>query len=69
MSRYTIAGRAPGRSVALGWDPPLRTFFAQVHDADLPEDENPVAWFGAEERIPEIEDLRRALSPMRICRR
>lgn len=31
-----------------GWDPPLQSFFLQVHDAFVADvDANPVLWFGA----------------------
>lgn len=52
MSRHDLPGLNPDHRVVVGWDPPLRTFFAQVIDvakekADE-EDEDPVlVWAGA----------------------
>ncbi len=42
-----------------GWDPPLQSFFLQVHHADALEDENPVVWLGAtlETAMYEVDDL------------
>lgn len=30
--------------VIVGWDPPLRVFFAQVYDKSVHEDGNPIVW-------------------------
>lgn len=43
MSRYEFAGRERGVAVALGWDPPLATYFLQVSAEG--EDE-PLLWRG-----------------------
>jgi hypothetical protein len=41
-----------------GWDPPLQSFFFQVHDTELPEESNPIYWYGdASTRLYELEDL------------
>lgn len=41
-----------------GWDPPLMSFFLQIHDKYLSEDENPVVWLGtAGSEMYEVEDL------------
>jgi hypothetical protein len=41
-----------------GWDQPLMTFFLQVHDDNLEEEENPVVWLGfANSRMYEVDDL------------
>ena len=37
MSRYEIPGREPHLRLVVGWDRPLRTYFAQVWDERLPE--------------------------------
>ena len=48
-SRNTIPARAPGVSVVVGWDNPMRTFFAQVDRQQ--EDDDPrdpvILWLGA----------------------
>lgn len=49
------------RELVVGWDPPLRTFFAQVYDTSVDEDENPIVWLGADERLPHLGDLTLAL--------
>ena len=48
MSRNRIPARRPGLTVVVGWDNPLRTFFAQVHrqqDDDDPRDPT-LLWIG-----------------------
>ena len=42
-----------------GWDQPLQSFYLQVHDPSLPEDERIVAWLGAtpETEMYEVEHL------------
>lgn len=42
-----------------GWDQPLMSFFLQVHNTTLPEEEQIVAWMGATAKTTmyEIEDL------------
>jgi hypothetical protein len=50
MSRYEITpDHWPAHtSFAVGWDPPLGTFFAQVIDHSIGEDDDPVlVWVGA----------------------
>jgi hypothetical protein len=68
MSRHEVtplpdAGQV---EVFVGWDPPLNTFFAQVFDLDIDEDDPSaeLLWIGAS--FGEIHDLRRvrnALQP------
>lgn len=49
MSRYEIHGIDPHHQVALGWDPPLQTYFLQVFDDRVEnEDEQCVLWLGAD---------------------
>lgn len=43
MSRHEFAGRTPGITVSIGWDPPLGTFFLQVSDGKRDE---PLLWRG-----------------------
>lgn len=64
MSRYEIAGRRSGTRVAVGWDHPLLTYFVQVHDDRLDEEENPTVWLGASVReLYDLDDLKRAIRP------
>lgn len=59
MSRHVLIPLNPTHSVAVGWDRPLRTFFAQVIDeaADEEGDERTVLWIGStykEVPVPEL---------------
>ena len=46
MSRRQLKARE-GFEVFVGWDPPLRTFFAQVYDLSIEdEDEQLLVWLG-----------------------
>lgn len=39
MSRHTLPSTAdPELDIAVGWDPPMQTFFAQVRDPRIEED-------------------------------
>lgn len=42
-----------------GWDQPLQSFYLQVHDMNLPEDDRIVVWLGADKDswMYEVEDL------------
>lgn len=43
---------------AFGWDQHLQSFFLQVHDSNVSEEENPVLWLSPPGTIMyEIEDL------------
>ena len=47
MSRYTFVGKAGATKVAIGWDRPSRTFFAQVFRFDAEEgDDTAFIWEG-----------------------
>jgi hypothetical protein len=47
MSRHWFTVE-PHLKVIVGWDPPLQTFFGQVHDLQPQDpDDNPVLWVGA----------------------
>jgi hypothetical protein len=68
MSRYTIEALRPGLTVDVGWDNPLRTFFAQVsrqHADNDPDDEaDPfILWLGGTPReVPTPEALAAGLA-------
>jgi hypothetical protein len=47
MSRYSIPPQNPALIVIVGWDNPLVTFFAQVFDPSIEEDEEAdLLWLG-----------------------
>jgi hypothetical protein len=47
MSRYSIQAQQPGLTVIVGWDNPLCTFFAQVFDPAIADDEAAcLLWIG-----------------------
>jgi hypothetical protein len=50
-----------GYLVTVGWDPPLRTFYGQVYDADTDEWAPPVRAVGTAERIDSVDGLAEAL--------
>lgn len=72
MSRYELKLKPTAReglSAAIGWDPPLATFFAQVLDAAREAlDENPVIiWVGTlYGEIEDVDEALRALSPYAV---
>ena len=43
MSQYIVREDQEFK-VVIGWDPPLQTFFAQVHDLSKDEEEQIVLW-------------------------
>lgn len=57
VSRHIVTNKK-GRFV-FGWDQMLQSFFLQLHDDRLSEEENPVVWLGADAktRMYEVEDL------------
>jgi hypothetical protein len=64
MSRHSIPTLHPHHDVVVGWDPPLRTFFAQVFDRNIEdEDDQIVMWVGADPGvfIDEPETIRAAV--------
>jgi hypothetical protein len=67
MSRYEIPARNPQHIIAVGWDNPLNTFFAQVSRPVENEDgEDPIIlWLGASRprEIVSVEDLAQHLEP------
>lgn len=58
MSRH-VAGTKDNLQLTVGWDPPMGTYFAQVHRTDAPLDEEDlVAWIGYEMRsVTDVEQL------------
>ncbi len=46
MSRHVVVD-SKGTWV-FGWDPPLKSFFLQLHDYTRPEDEQIILWLGAD---------------------
>ena len=47
MSRYSIPTQDPDLTVIVGWDNPLLTFFAQVFNASIADDDEAcVLWIG-----------------------
>ena len=66
MSRYEIPSIAERWEVIVGWDPPLNTFFAQVYDRSIEdEDTQLIVWEGLDPRHPihDIERVRRIVYP------
>jgi hypothetical protein len=60
MSHHTFRGKAPHHTIVVGWDNPLKTFYAQVWDERTEE----LVWFGsAKGEIPNVEDLAEVLAP------
>jgi hypothetical protein len=65
-SRNTIPARAPGVNVVVGWDNPMRTFFAQVERQQ--EDDDPrdpiILWLGSSSgEVLRPEDMIAPLAP------
>jgi hypothetical protein len=65
MSRHEFAGTDPKHRVVIGWDPPLQTYFGQVHnDAADDEEDAIVHWVGAGiPNLPTVDDLALAMVP------
>ena len=64
MSRYRIPAHHPRYTVVVGWDNPLVTFFAQVFDPAIEEDEEAdLLWIGTTpEAIPTVAVLQAQLA-------
>jgi hypothetical protein len=64
MSRYTISAQDPTLRVVVGWDNPLQTFFAQVFDPSIEEDDEAYRlWIGtALQEIPTVAALQAQLA-------
>ena len=65
MSRRCLVSKHPDRTATVGWDAPLATFFVQVHDQTLDDDDQVVFWRGASKQgeIPTLEELLKLLRP------
>ena len=65
MSRHEVVSE--NRKWVFGWDNPLMNYFLQVHDATLPEEENPIFWkndmYDLEELVGEAKKQGLDLSP------
>jgi hypothetical protein len=47
MSRYSISAQDPRFTAVVGWDNPLATFFAQIFDPSIEDDDEAyVLWIG-----------------------
>jgi len=64
MSRYRIPAQDPALTVIVGWDNPLATFFAEVVDPSIEEDEEAyLLWIGtALQAIPTVAALQAQLA-------
>lgn len=65
MSRYPTPTIQPGQTCVVGWDPPLGTFFAQVHACPTAKRRTRLLlWVGTDiEEIRTVEELAQALAP------
>src|SRR3954453_4869943 len=64
MSRYTIEGNRPELSIVVGWDNPLKSYFAQVWDGGGLGEGDLKLWVGAgPERVPTPDDLAELVAP------
>jgi hypothetical protein len=65
MSRYTIPAHAARYHVVVGWDAPLSTFFGEVWDTTVPDENDDAAcvlWAGAALRaLPTVDALQHCL--------
>lgn len=57
MSRYEVQNGHI--KWIFGWDQPLMSFFLQLHNLDLPEEERIISWAGStvNDRLYEVEEL------------
>lgn len=74
MSRHEISGRLPHHTIAIGWDPPLETYYAIVYDTSRPSPESEtgkiILWVGTVWReLPELDKLVRMIAPYVALRR
>jgi hypothetical protein len=66
MSRHELDPLNAAHEVVIGWDPPLRTYFAQVFDtaADEESDGREVLWIGTGFReVPDPTAVIAAVTP------
>jgi len=63
MSRYDITPRDPRYTVVVGWDGPMRTYFAHVKDPSLDEEEEMVLWVGGLfDEVKTVTELAKAIA-------
>lgn len=65
MSRYPVTPHDDRYSVDVGWDAPMKTYFAQVEDLKSPDDHNAmVLWMGAHpNEIQTVQQLQDGVAP------
>lgn len=64
MSRHDIPARDPKFTVTVGWDRPMRTYFAHVRDPSLDEDDEMVLWVGGTfDEVKTLDELVAAVHP------
>lgn len=64
MSRHTFTGDKPNLRIVVGWDRPLRSYFAQVWDGGELEAGELLLWAGAgPEPVPTTDALAELLAP------
>jgi hypothetical protein len=67
MSRYTFEGNRPELSIVVGWDNPLKTFFAQVWDGGGLEKGDLMLWVGAgADKVPTPDALAGLVAPFGV---
>ena len=67
MSRHTLRAVAPDRSVIVGWDRPMGTYFAHVRALDRDQDDQLIVWLGGDyHEITTAEDLMEAIRPFAV---
>jgi hypothetical protein len=66
MSRYIIPASVTRYHVVVGWDPPLATFFGEVWDPTVPDEDDDAAcvlWAGATlGALPTVDALQMCLA-------
>ncbi len=64
MSRHTIPSFNQRYEIVVGWDWPLRTYFAQVRDNEAIDDEHPIrVWVGGSfDEVQAPEELREPIA-------
>jgi hypothetical protein len=68
VSRHEIPV-AGGRTLTVGWDPPLQTFFAQLRDPTSTAGDRPVLWVGTDlHELYDLDDLARVLGHADLAR-
>jgi hypothetical protein len=59
VSQHVVVNKSATKKWVFGWDQSLKSFYLQVHDLSLPEDERIIVWLGADKttQMYEVEDL------------